>query len=231
MALDIDAAQTALQALADQMGLSLDAAARGVIALANANIDRAVRRVSIARGHDPRRFTLVAFGGAGPLHACDVAARLNIPRVLVPRYPGVLCALGLLVADVTRDYSHSLLGLADPPLNAYLAQLWHQARTDLAREGIDEAQMIFTALLDARYRGQAYELTIPYTTEVESAFHAAHERAYGHALPGRAVELVNLRLQAVGTLEKPLFTPEPLQRERRLQRADRSQTGRAALSA
>ncbi|MEO8395232.1 MAG: hydantoinase/oxoprolinase family protein, partial [Chloroflexota bacterium] len=182
MPLDIDAARSALQILADQMHLSLDEAAHGVVALANANIDRAVRRVSIARGHDPRQFTLVAFGGAGPLHACDIAARLNIPRVLIPRYPGVLCALGLLVADVTRDSSRSLLGLVDPPLNAMLAEMWSRARADLAHEGIDEAQMVFTALLDVRYRGQAYELTIPFTEDIAEAFHAAHERAYGHAL-------------------------------------------------
>jgi len=209
MALDADAAQEAMQALAAQMRLAVDDAARGVIALANANIDRAVRRVSIARGHDPRQFTLVAFGGAGPLHACDVASRLNIPRVLVPRYPGVLCALGLLVADITRDYSRSLLGVSEAPA-ALLDELLAQARADLAREGVAEADMSFTALLDARYRGQAYELTIPFTREVEAAFHAAHEKAYGHALVGRAVELVNLRVQAVGAVEKPSFVPEKL---------------------
>ncbi|MEP7293805.1 MAG: hydantoinase/oxoprolinase family protein [Chloroflexota bacterium] len=209
MTLAVDAARVALQALAEQMNLSPDQAARGVIALANANIDRAVRRVSIARGHDPRRFTLVAFGGAGPLHACDVAARLNIPRVLVPRYPGVLCALGLLVADVTRDYSRSLLSVTDSPA-ALLDGLLAQAHADLAREGIPEADMTFTALLDARYRGQAYELTIPFTHDPETGFHAAHERAYGHALHGRAIELVNLRVQAVGQVAKPDFTPEPL---------------------
>ena len=211
MSLDVDAARSALQALADQMHLSLSEAALGVIALANANIDRAVRRVSIARGYDPRRFTLVAFGGAGPLHACDVADRLNIPRVLIPRLPGVLCALGLLVADVTRDTSLSLLGMANPPLEAMLNDMQIQAHADLVREGIDEANMVFTPLLDARYRGQAYELTIPFGDGLEAAFHAAHERAYGHALPGRAVELVNLRLQAVGTLEKPVFKPEAIQ--------------------
>jgi len=211
MSLDVEGARSAVQVLADQLHLSLDEAARGVIALANANIDRAVRRVSIARGHDPRRFTLVAFGGAGPLHVCDIAARLNIPRVLIPRYPGVLCALGLLVADVTRDYSRSLLGLADPPFDRMLAEMLDQARADLLHEGIDEAHMTFNALLDARYRGQAYELTIPFTEDITATFHAAHEHAYGHALPDRAVELVNLRLQAVGTLEKPVFTPEALQ--------------------
>lgn len=209
MVLDVAAARAAVDALAGQMGLAPDDAARGVIALANANIDRAVRRVSIARGYDPRRFTLVAFGGAGPLHACEVAARLDIPRVLVPRYPGVLCALGLLVADITRDYSRSLLGVADAPA-ALLDTMMTKARNDLAREGVAEADMTFNALLDVRYQGQAYELTIPFTQDVETVFHAAHERTYGHALPGRAVELVNLRLQAVGAVAKPEFTPEPL---------------------
>lgn len=208
MALDVAAARAGVQALADQMRLSLDEAALGVVALANANIDRAVRRVSIARGHDPRGFTLFAFGGAGPLHACDVAARLDIPRVLIPRYPGVLCALGLLVADVTRDYSVSLLGRSDS-ISLMLDEMLAQARADLAREGVAEADMTFSPLLDARYRGQAYELTIPFSDDFEAAFHAAHERAYGHALPGRAVERVNLRVQAVGTVEKPTFTPEP----------------------
>jgi N-methylhydantoinase A len=210
MALEIDAARAAVQTLADDMGLSLEAAALGVVALANANIDRAVRRVSIARGYDPRRFTLFAFGGAGPLHACDVAARLNIPRVLVPRHPGVLCALGLLVADVTRDYSRSLLGVDASPA-ALLDEMMAQAKADLVREGIDAANMVFTPLLDARYFGQAYELTIPFTEDIAAAFHAAHERAYGHALPGRGIELVNLRLQAAGMVEKPVFTPEAVQ--------------------
>jgi N-methylhydantoinase A len=207
MTLNVDAAQTAVQQLADQMQLSPEAAALGVIALTNANIDRAVRRVSIARGYDPRRFTLFAFGGAGPLPACDVAARLNIPRVLVPRHPGVLCALGLLVADVTRDYSRSLLGESDLPASM-LDELMAQARADLIREGIDEANMLFTPLLDVRYRGQAYELTIPLTDNVPVTFYEAHEQAYGHAFYDRPIELVNLRLQAAGIVEKPAFTPE-----------------------
>src|SRR5690606_24669656 len=101
-----------------------------------------------------------------------------IPRVLVPRYPGVLCALGLLVADVTRDSSRSLLGVEDSPA-ALLDEMLAQSRADLAREGIAEADMTFTALLDARYKGQAFELTIPYSPgiDIDAAFHAAHERA------------------------------------------------------
>jgi N-methylhydantoinase A len=207
MRLDIDAARAALEKLAQSLNLSLENSARGVISLANTNIERALRRVSIARGYDPRRFTLVAFGGAGPLHACEVAERLQIPRVIIPRYPGVLCALGLLVADVTLDYSRSLLGVTESP-DALLTEMLVQAHADLALEGIEERDMTFSGLLDARYRGQAYELTIPFTGDIETSFHTAHERAYGHALPGREVELVNLRLQAVGMMEKPFFSGE-----------------------
>ena len=215
MALDVSAARQAVADLAAPMNLSLGEAARGVIALANANIERAVRRVSVARGHDPRKFTLVAFGGAGPLHACEVAARLDIPRVLIPRAPGVLCALGLLVADVTRDYSRSLLGVNTLP-QALLDDLLSQAREDLTREGIASSEMILMPLIDARYRGQAYELTIPFAEgdtegDITATFHAAHEQAYGHALMGREVELVNLRVQATGVVAKPTFTPEAVE--------------------
>ena len=116
MALDLDGARAAMDALADQTGLTPEATALGVIDVANVSIDRALRRVSVARGHDPRDFTLVAFGGAGPLHACDVADRLQIPRVLVPPTPGVLCALGLLVADVLLDASRAILAPVDAGL-------------------------------------------------------------------------------------------------------------------
>jgi N-methylhydantoinase A len=181
-----------------------------VVQVANANIDRAIRRVSVARGHDPRQFTLVAFGGAGPLHACEVAERLDIPRVLVPPTPGVLCALGLLVADVTLDFSRSVLGLSDAARAALLETMTGEARAALAREGFREAEMLIVPTLDARYAGQAYELSIPYGDDIEGAFHAAHERAYGHALRDRAVEVVNLRVHAVGLVEKPAFAAAPI---------------------
>ncbi len=228
MTLDVEAARAAIAELAQAMNLSVEAAAQGIIHVANVNIDRALRRVSVARGHDPRDFTLVAFGGAGPLHACEVAERLEIPRVLVPRYPGVMCALGLLVADVALDYSRSVLGPVkdETPaqLREYLTGMMEQARGELAGEGIAEADMVFNGMVDMRYQGQAYELTIPLTPppnplpefreEEDSArglierFHAAHERTYGHALPGRTVEAVTLRLQAVGLAEKPVFDEE-----------------------
>lgn len=220
MTLNVEPARAALGTLAAQMGLSVGAAAAGVVEIANANIERAVRRVSVERGHDPRDFTLVAFGGAGGLHACAVAERLGITRILIPRYPGVLCAFGLLVADVSIEYSRSVLGTlnTDTParLDAALHALQTQARAELSAEGVPPAEMLFTPLLDMRYQGQAYELTVPYGRSAErgaerllmAAFHAAHERAYGHALRDRPVEVVNLRLLAVGLTDKPVIAPE-----------------------
>jgi N-methylhydantoinase A len=221
MALNIEAARVALAELGGRTGLSAEAAAAGIIQVANANIDRAVRRVSVARGYDPRDFTLVAFGGAGPLHACEVAERLDIPRVLLPRYPGVMCALGLLVADVALEYSRSILQpLTDEMVEriaAHLASMREIGADDLIRESIPADRQQFRPLLDMRYAGQAYELTIPLSLEaplttdgLAEAFHAAHQRAYGHALRGRAIEAVNVRLQAVGITDKPAFEPEAI---------------------
>ena len=207
MSLDIRAGIEAVQALAGQTGLSTVSTAKGVVDIANVNIDRAIRRVSIARGHDPRDFTLVAFGGAGPLHACEAADRLGIPRVLVPLAPGVLCALGLLIADVAIEYSQSVMVLANADSFAQLQDriqgLLKMARSDLEKEGIPEADMSFAVSLDMRYQGQAYELNISLAGSLVDDFHAAHEATYGHAMRGRNVEIVNLRIHGSGTVEKP----------------------------
>ncbi len=229
MELDLKNAQVAINKLASDMKLSTEAAAAGIINIANVSIDRAVRRVSVARGYDPRGFTLLAFGGAGPLHACEVAARLDIPRVLIPRYPGVLCAFGLLVADVALDYSRSVLSLytSDTPakLNSLLTQMLVQAKTELEQEGIAESDMIFLPIIDMRYQGQAYELSVGLQTvnddqaALVNAFHDLHEQTYGHALRGRAVEVVNLRLQAVGIVEKPQLIPEAVSDDLSLDKA------------
>ncbi len=218
MTLDLKGALAAISTLAADMQLSTEATAAGIIDIANVSIDRAVRRVSVARGYDPRGFTLLAFGGAGPLHACEVAARLDIPRVLIPRYPGVLCAFGLLVADVALDYSRSVLGLYtdDSPakLNALVADMLVQAKAELVQEGIAESDMIFRPTVDMRYQGQAYELSVPLQSHPNNqlslvdAFHNLHEQTYGHALRERAVEVVNLRLQAIGIVEKPELVAE-----------------------
>lgn len=222
MRLDAESARAAVTMLADQLGLPVERAAQGVIDIANANIDRALRRVSVARGHDPRGFTLMAFGGAGPLHACEVAERLSIPRVLIPRYPGVLCALGLLVADVRLDYSAAILQRVDDALAGRLGTALHdltrRAEADLKREGIPDSACTLTGSLEMRYQGQAYELSVPLSDTLAASdtyalidrFHEAHERAYGHALHGRAVEVVTLRLVAVGLTEKPTFEAAPV---------------------
>ena len=218
MALYPQAARAALQALGEHMRITAQDAALGIVRVANTNIDRALRRVSVARGHDPRDFTLIAFGGAGPLHACEVAQALHIPRVLVPRYPGVLCALGLLMADVALEASRSVLEVVTPQVEAQLREqvedMVARARLDLAREGVAEEAMVFTPLVDVRYRGQSHELTVPFSsTGVAPSLHDAHARAYGHAMPERAVEVVNLRLQATGLVPKPELAPEPLVEE------------------
>ena len=214
MPLYLEPAQAALASLAEAMNLSHETAALGVIDVANVNIDRALRRVTIARGHDPRDFTLVAFGGAGPMHACEVAADLEIPRVLIPRHPGVLCALGLLVADVVLDYSRAVLQPVtvetSARLRAQLDEMIAQARADLLREGVAEEAMVFNRLLDVRYRGQSYELAIPFVEDILAGFHSAHTRRYGHAMLEQTVEVVNLRLQATGVVNKPAFVPEQI---------------------
>ena len=209
ISLDIDAGHQALRELAQQAKLNVIETAKGVVDIANVNIDRAIRRVSIARGHDPRHFTLVAFGGVGPLHACEVAQRLDIPRVLVPHAPGVLCALGLLIADVAVEYSQSVMRLANPDSIAWLDVKQHElvamAQADLQREGIAETDMNFDVSLDLRYEGQAYELNIPFAPAVAQDFHHTHEQTYGHALRQRPVEIVNLRVHGIGLIDKPSF--------------------------
>ncbi|MGM0373677.1 MAG: hydantoinase/oxoprolinase family protein [Chloroflexota bacterium] len=215
MPLHLDKAQKAFTSLGERMDLTPQQASLGVIRITNANIERALRRVSIGRGYDPRHFTLTAFGGAGPLHACEVAQRLEIPRVLIPLHPGVLCAYGLLMSDVIMETSHAVMSILT---GQTLAQVKRQieerkqsAFEQLRREGLAKEAIQITPLVDARYQGQSFELTIPFTDDLESTFHKAHKAQYGHCFPDREVEIVNLRLQAVGMISKPIIDPEPVQ--------------------
>jgi N-methylhydantoinase A len=180
--------------------MSLEQFAAGIIRVVNANMEKALRVVSIERGHDPRGFTLVAFGGAGPLHACELAAALGIPRVLVPAYPGALSALGILVSDVVKDYSRTVLwrtsaGLPQRELAAAFAAMEKHARDDFHAEGWTGTPKLERSV-DVRYRGQGFELNVPLTPKLLAGFHAQHQRRYGYANPGREVELVTLRLRA-----------------------------------
>ncbi len=181
--------------------LSLERFAAGVVRVVNANMEAALRVVSIERGHDPRDFTLVAFGGAGPLHACELAQALGIPRVLVPQHPGALSAFGILMSDVVKDYSRTVLWpvseeLPARKLQGVFRELEHDARAAFRREQWP-GRVRCTRSVDVRYRGQGYELSVPFTPSLLSRFHQQHQRRYGYSHPGREVELVTLRLRAM----------------------------------
>jgi N-methylhydantoinase A len=210
MALDVGGAHKALGELARAMGaLSAETAAWGVIRVANATMERAIRRISVERGHDPRRFALLAFGGAGPLHACDLAEALSIPTVLVPHTPGVLSALGMLVADLKKDYSQTVMLRADDvdwaELEEHFQPLKSRGLEELVAEGVAPADVSLSQALDMRYAGQSHELTVPVSAgdDVVRGFHQAHARRYGHQQREEPVEIVNVRVVARGALTKP----------------------------
>ncbi|MBM3724845.1 MAG: hydantoinase/oxoprolinase family protein [Acidobacteria bacterium] len=189
MRLDAARAAAAVDGVASRLGLSREAAALGIVRVANANMERAIRAVSVERGHDPRSFALLAFGGCGALHACELAEALGMRTVLVPREAGVLSALGMLLGDTVRDYAAGVLG-SDDAAGAF-ARLEAEARRDLPRGRI-------TRTADARYVGQSYELTVPWSAKsgASAAFHAAHLKTYGYASEHRPVELVTARVRA-----------------------------------
>ena len=168
-------------------------------------MEKAIRVVSIERGYDPRHFALVAFGGAGGLHACELAQSLGIPRVIVPALPGALSAFGILVSDVIKDYSRTVLwrATADLPMSKLkreFQQLSQASGRDFWSEGW-RGKVHEQLSIDTRYRGQGYELSIPFSSKLISNFHRAHAQRYGYSHPDREIELVTLRLRA--TMEFP----------------------------
>ena len=197
MRLDRARAERAIAPLARRLGRSVEATAAGIVRVANAAMERALRVVTVERGHDPRLFTLVAFGGAGALHAAELAAALGIRRVYVPRQPGLLSAWGVLAAEVVRDHGRTLRAVAPGGvLERGFRALARAAERDLRREGVRPATV--ERLLEVRYAGQAYEVSVPYRAGWERAFHRAHARLFGHADPRRPVEVVTLRARARG---------------------------------
>ena len=178
--------------------------AQGILDVIEATMEKAIRVISIERGRDPRDYTLVAFGGAGGLHACSLAASLGIPRVLVPKFPGALSALGILRADVVKELSQSVLTLAtsieEAPrlMRPAFARIQRAGMREMRDEGFQERQVCTERFFDMRYVGQAYELTIPAGGDFLRAFHQEHERRYGYADPARAVEIVNVRARFTG---------------------------------
>jgi N-methylhydantoinase A len=188
--------------------LSLQQFAAGIIRVVNANMERALRVVSIERGHDPRDFALVAFGGAGGLHACELADALAIPTVIIPARPGALSAFGILVSDIVRDFSRTLLWrfddhLAQAKLRTEFRKLEAKAQQEFRAEGW-RGVIQYAKSLDLRYRGQGYELNVPVTKDIAASFHEEHQRRYGYHHAAREIELVTLRLRA--SLRTPPLT-------------------------
>jgi N-methylhydantoinase A len=215
-ALQIDraAAERAVaEHVATPLGLSVPEAAARIIEVVNANMCDALRIVSIERGHDPRAFSLMAFGGAGPVHAAFLAEELAVPEVVVPPIPGAFSALGLVATDLRRDFARTLyapLDALEPArIAAVLAAMEAEGLAMLEAAGVPPERRVLQRQADCRYRRQAYELTVPMAdgpvtaatlTALAAAFHAKHEQTYGHANTAEPVQLVNLRLTALGRL-------------------------------
>ncbi|WP_111642326.1 hydantoinase/oxoprolinase family protein [Marinimicrobium alkaliphilum] len=202
MSLDLDAAQSAVDAIAQGLGIDRERAALGIVELANEHMVRALRVISVQRGYDPTDFRLCCFGGAGGLHVCALAEALGMNKALVPIHGGVLSALGMLVAPRERQLSRTLqqplAALDSEQLERELAALAADGRAQLEREGVEPDAIHANPSLDLRYQGQTYTLNVPYTTlaAATEAFHEAHRQRYGHRLD-MAVELVNVRQQVL----------------------------------
>jgi len=217
-----DLAIAAIDRLAEQLGMDRMATAQGIISVVTANMARAIRVISVQRGHDPRDYTLMAFGGAGPLHAARLARELEVSAILVPRNPGILCAMGLLLTDLRADFAATRLTTLAPaaldPMRAAFDSLLAQAEAWFDAEHIAPADRRLTRTVDMRYAGQNYELPIhlpdgPIDAATLDAlaerFAAAHHRAYGFTADGDPVQLVTFRLEAAGTVPKARLGTHP----------------------
>ncbi|HJX84365.1 MAG TPA: hydantoinase/oxoprolinase family protein [Candidatus Angelobacter sp.] len=191
--------------------LSVEEFAAGVVRVVNANMEKAIRVVSIERGYDPRAFTLVAFGGAGAMHACDLAQALRMPRVIVPAYPGALSALGILISDVVKDHSRTVLLRVKTLPRKQLDGIYSELQKTIAGEMLKEhwkGRVILERSCDLRYRGQGYELNLPFGTDVLARFHAEHEKRYGYSSREQEIEIVTLRLRGRVTSPEKLSAME-----------------------
>ena len=218
LTLEVAAARGAVSRVGAPLGLDTDEAAEGIIAVATAHLLRALRRVSIERGVDPRNYTLVAFGGAGPLHAGRLLRELDLARVVVPPHPGLFSAMGLVSADLRVDESQTVLQILDRGILEDLATWYEETARGLVdqlrSDGIPEARVRMVGTADCRYLGQGYELNVPLggldgrtLAKLSPSFHDLHAATYGHAAPDDPIEVVTLRLSAFGALERPEPAP------------------------
>ena len=217
-----DLARAAIGRVADRLGMDAMATAQGIISVVTANMARAIRVISVQRGHDPRDYTLVAFGGAGPLHAARLARELDIGRILVPRNPGILCATGLLLTDLRADFASTRLltlsAAALPQIEAAFRTLRERAEAWFVEEAVPPEARRVARTVDMRYAGQNYELSVPLPDgpvtmaildALAEGFAAAHERMYGFIAEGETVQLVTYRVEATGVVPKAAFRAAP----------------------
>ena len=190
-----DLAKKSINVLAEQLGMSLLETAEGIIKLVNLKMSKAIMAVSVERGRDPRDYTLIAFGGAGPIHCCDLAEDLEISHIIVPNHPGIFSANGLLVANITRTFSLQILS-TEAYLEPYFAEIRRLASKTMKKEGFDT--YVFKEYVDARYRGQSFELRVPYQklVDIKKHFSKKHKETYGYS-SNDEIEIVNIRVKAV----------------------------------
>ncbi len=220
MVLNEEAAQKACDELCQQVSLKPQAGlnnrqtlALGMIQIANAHMERALRVISVERGEDPRETVLVSFGGAGGLHACDLARALGVPQVLVSPLAATLSALGMLAADVQLDYVQTVMLPNDTPydiLDQRIQELVRQGEADLKREGIPPEQAVMTRTVDVRYAGQSFELNVPFTPAYRDTFDHRHQECYGYSRMDAPIEIVNVRARAIGQVTPPAILPQSL---------------------
>jgi len=189
--------------------LSAQELSEGILDVTNAAMERAIRVISVERGYDPREFTLFSFGGAGGMHAAFLARLLSIPKVLLPQNPGILSAIGMLMADVVKDYSLTVMQNQETvtfsSLSGMFQHIEDKGDKDLQAEGIFKEKIRLERYLDMRYEGQSYEIIVPFDADYVERFHKLHEKTYGYRNEDKAIEIVNIRLRAMGMPEKPTF--------------------------
>ncbi|TFE67004.1 hydantoinase/oxoprolinase family protein [Methylacidiphilum caldifontis] len=188
--------------------------AQGILDITNLQMAKAIEFMTVSKGQDPREFTLMVFGGAGGLHGCDLADALGISLVVVPRDPGLFCSLGVLLSDVVKDYSLSCIRPLDSfegtEIDWIFSKLEREAQKDLEEEGIAQVRRFFSRFIDLRYKGQSFEISLPYGSEMTREFHRKHEERYGYCDWSRTIETVTFRLRAIGVLDKISFPRMPL---------------------
>jgi N-methylhydantoinase A len=210
MPIDPQRSADVMSQLGSALGLSLTQTALGVIEVINTQMERALRVISVESGYDPRDFDLVSFGGAGGLHAVDLARRINIPRVIIPKYASTLSAFGMLNSEVIKDYVNTVMlpgTISKEEISQRFSPLIRKGKNEIANEGFQQDQIDIWRSLDLRYAGQSYELNVPFTRDFIPDFHQAHQFLYGYHYNDKAIEIVNIRVRAIGKVDPIKLLP------------------------